>query len=311
MMHKRKKITIVGAGNVGATACHWAASKELGDLVLVDIVEGVPQGKGLDLYEASPVEGFDSRIVGSNNYEATANSDVVIITAGLARKPGMSRDDLLIQNTAIVKGVVENVVRHSPNSILVIVSNPLDVMAYVAKKVSGFSRERVVGMAGILDTARFRAFISEACNVSVEDIQTLVLGGHGDDMVPLVSYTTISGIPLRQFLSQEKIAQLVDRTRKGGIEIVNYLKTGSAYYAPAAAAVQMTEAILKDKKRVLPCAAFLQGEYGLSDVYVGVPVLLGGGGVEKVIEVELTPEERKALHESAEHVRASIQKIAL
>ncbi|MFH0794595.1 MAG: malate dehydrogenase [bacterium] len=310
-MHKRKKITIVGAGNVGATACHWAASKELGDLVLVDIIEGVPQGKGLDLYEASPVEGFDCRIVGSNSYEATANSDVVIITAGLARKPGMSRDDLLIQNTVIVKGVVEKVAAHSPNSILVIVSNPLDAMAYVAKKVSGFPRERVVGMAGILDTARFRAFIAEACNVSVEDIQTLVLGGHGDDMVPLASYTTISGIPLRQFLPKEKIDQLVERARKGGIEIVNYLKTGSAYYAPAAAAVQMTEAILKDKKRVLPCAAYLQGEYGLSDVYVGVPVLLGGGGVEKVIEVELTPDERKALHESAEHVRASIQKIAV
>lgn len=307
----RKKLTIVGAGNVGATAAHWAAAKELGDIVLVDIVEGIPQGKALDLLEAGPVELFDARIVGTNNYEDTADSDVVIITAGIARKPGMSRDDLQKTNAGIVKSVAEQAVKYSPNAIFIVVSNPLDVMAYVTFKATGLPRQRVVGMAGILDTARYRAFIAQEVGVSVEDIQALVLGGHGDDMVPLASYTTISGIPLSQFLSKERIDALVQRTRDGGIEIVNYLKTGSAYYAPSAAAVQMAEAILKDKKRLLPCSAYLQGEYGLSDVYVGVPVVLGENGIEKIVEVALTDEEKTALHQSAEHVRANIAKLDL
>ncbi|MGB9690611.1 MAG: malate dehydrogenase [Candidatus Sumerlaeaceae bacterium] len=307
----RKKITIVGAGNVGATAAHWAAAKELGDIVLVDIVEGIPQGKALDLLEAGPVELFDSRIVGTNNYQDTANSDVVIITAGIARKPGMSRDDLQKTNAGIVKNVAEQAVKYSPDAIFIVVSNPLDVMAYVTYKVTGLPRSRVVGMAGILDTARYRAFIAQEVGVSVEDIQALVLGGHGDDMVPLASYTTISGIPLSQFLPKERIDALVQRTRDGGIEIVNYLKTGSAYYAPSAAAVQMAEAILKDKKRLLPCSAYLQGEYGLSEVYVGVPVVLGENGIERIVEVALTDEERAALHQSAGHVRANIAKLEL
>jgi malate dehydrogenase len=307
----RKKITIVGAGNVGATAAQWAAAKELGDIVLVDIVEGIPQGKALDLLEASPVELFDSRIIGTNNYEDTAGSDVVIITAGLARKPGMSRDDLQKTNAGIVKSVAEQAIRYSPEAIFVIVSNPLDVMAYVAWKVTGLPRERVIGMAGILDTARFRAFIAMELGISVEDIQALVLGGHGDDMVPLPDYTTISGIPLASFLPKERIEALIQRTRDGGIEIVNYLKTGSAYYAPSAAAIQMAEAILKDKKRLLPCSAYLQGEFGLKDVFVGVPVILGQGGAERIIEVKLSDEEHAALRQSAEHVRANIAKLEL
>ncbi len=308
-MPKRFKITVVGAGNVGATAAHWAAAKELGDVVLVDIVEGVPQGKGLDLFEASPIELFDARITGANDYAATAKSDVVIITAGLARKPGMSRDDLMKTNAGIVKGCAEQVARHSPDAVIIVVSNPLDVMTYVAKKASGFPKERVVGMAGVLDTARYRAFIAEAAGVSVEDIQALVLGGHGDSMVPLISYTTISGIPVTEFIPKDKLDAIVQRTREGGIEIVNLLKTGSAYYAPSAAAVQMAEAILKDKKRVLPCAAWLEGEYGVSGVYCGVPVLLGAGGVEKIIEVPLTADERIALHKSAADVKANIDKL--
>lgn len=307
----RKKITIVGAGNVGATAAHWAAAKELGDIVLVDVVEGIPQGKALDLAEAAPVELYDARIVGTNSYEETAGSDVVIITAGVARKPGMSRDDLQKTNAGIVKTVAEQVVKYSPQAILIVVSNPLDVMAYVAYKVTGLPRNRVVGMAGILDTARYRTFIAQELGISVEDIQALVLGGHGDDMVPLVSYTTISGIPLSHFLPRERIDALVQRTRDGGIEIVNYLKTGSAYYAPSAAAVQMAEAILKDKKRLLPCSALLQGEFGLDSLFLGVPVILGEGGVEKIVEVPLTDEERRALHQSAEHVRANIAKLEL
>jgi len=307
----RKKITIVGAGNVGATAAQWAAARELGDIVLVDIVEGIPQGKALDLFEASPVELFDARIIGTNNYEDTAGSDVVIITAGLARKPGMSRDDLQKTNAGIVKSVAEQAIRYSPEAIFVIVSNPLDVMAYVAWKVTGLPRERVIGMAGILDTARFRAFIAMELGISVEDIQALVLGGHGDDMVPLPDYTTISGIPLSSFLPKERIQALIQRTRDGGIEIVNYLKTGSAYYAPSAAAIQMAEAILKDKKRLLPCSACLQGEFGLKDVFVGVPVILGQGGVERIIEVRLSDEEHAALRQSAEHVRANIAKLEL
>jgi len=308
-MPKRYKISIVGAGNVGATAAHWAASKELGDIVLVDIVEGVPQGKGLDLFEASPVELFDACIVGSNTYEPTANSDVVIITAGLARKPGMSRDDLMKTNAGIVKEVTQQVAKFSPNAILIIVSNPLDIMCYVAYKASGFPKNRVVGMAGILDTARYRAFLAEALNVSVEDIQALVLGGHGDSMVPLISYTSVSGIPITQLMERAKLDQIVERTRKGGIEIVNYLKTGSAYYAPSAAAVQMAEAILKDKKRILPCAAYLEGEYGMREIFLGVPVLLGAGGIEKILEVELTGDEKAALQKSGEHVKDNIGKL--
>ncbi len=310
-MLKRAKITIVGAGNVGATAAHWAAAKELGDIVLVDVVEGVPQGKGLDLYEASPVEGFDSRIVGSNDYAPTANSDVVVVTAGLARKPGMTRDDLVNKNTEIVKSVIENVVKHSPHAILVIVSNPLDVMTYVALKVSGFPKNRVVGMAGVLDTARYRSFLAEALNVSVEDIQALVLGGHGDSMVPLTRYTTVSGIPVEDLLAKDKLDAIVQRTRDGGIEIVNYLKTGSAYYAPSASVIQMVEAMIRDKKRILPCCVWLEGEYGLRDAMVGVPVILGGAGVEKVIEIKLTDDERKALHASANQVKEQIAKVRL
>jgi len=310
-MPRRNKITIVGSGNVGATAAHWAASKELGDIVLVDIVEGVPQGKGLDLLEAGPVELFDANIIGTNDYKATANSDVVIITAGLARKPGMSRDDLMKTNAGIVKSVTEQIAQHSPNCIIIVVSNPLDVMAYVAWKASKFPKHRVVGMAGILDTARYRAFIAEEAKVSVEDIQALVLGGHGDSMVPLVSYTTISGIPVTEFIGKEKLDKIVQRARDGGIEIVNLLKTGSAYYAPSAAAVQMAEAILKDKKRVLPCAAYLEGEYGINGVYCGVPVILGANGIEKILEVPLTTDERAALQKSAGEVESSIGKLEL
>ncbi len=305
-MPKRYKITIVGAGNVGATAAHWAAAKELGDIVLVDVVEGIPQGKGLDLYQAGPVELFDAKIVGTNDYAPTKDSDLVIITAGIPRKPGMSRDDLLKTNAGIVKEVTQQVVRYSPNSILLIVSNPLDVMCYVAYKASGFPKNRVMGMAGILDTARYRAFLAEALDVSVEDIQALVLGGHGDSMVPLISYTTVSGIPVTQMIEKAKLEAIVERTRKGGGEIVAHLKTGSAYYAPSAAAVQMAEAILKDKKRILPCAAWLEGEYGLRDIYLGVPVLLGANGVERVLEVELTKDELEALRTSGEHVRSTI-----
>ncbi len=310
-MLKRAKITIVGAGNVGATAAHWAAAKELGDIVLVDVVEGVPQGKGLDLFEASPVEGFDAKVTGCNDYAPTAGSDIVVITAGLARKPGMTRDDLQSKNTEIVKSVVENVVKHSPNSILVIVSNPLDVMTYVALKASKFPKNRVVGMAGILDTARYRSFIAEALNVSVEDIQALVLGGHGDSMVPLVSYTTVSGIPVADLIPKDQLDKIVQRTRDGGIEIVNYLKTGSAYYAPSASAVQMVESIVRDKKRILPCCVWLEGEYGVKDCMVGVPVILGGSGVEKIVEVKLTAEESKALHASANQVKEQIAKVQL
>lgn len=301
---KRNKITIVGAGNVGATAAHWAASKELGDIVLVDVVEGVPQGKGLDLYESSPVEGFDAKITGANSYEETKNSDVVIITAGLPRKPGMSRDDLLQKNSAIMKSVVTEVVKYSPESILIIVSNPLDAMCAVAKEVSGFPRSRVIGMAGILDSARFRAFISMELNVSVEDVTAFVLGGHGDDMVPLPRYCSIGGIPLPAMMPQEKIDQIVERTRKGGGEIVALLKTGSAFYAPGASAVQMAEAILKDKKRILPCAAYLEGEYGVNGYFIGVPVKLGAGGLEEVIEIELNPEEKAALEKSVASVKS-------
>jgi malate dehydrogenase len=310
-MAARNKISIIGAGNVGATAAHWAMARELGDVVLVDIVEGVPQGKGLDMFESTPVARVDVKVTGSNGYEATAGSDIVIITAGLARKPGMSRDDLQAKNCQIVGDVAKQVAKHSPKAVLIVVSNPLDIMAYVALKASGFPRERVVGMAGILDTARYRAFLSEEAGVSVKDIQALVLGGHGDTMVPLLSCTTVSGIPITKFVSPERLAEIVQRTRDGGIEIVNFLKTGSAYYAPGAAAVEMAEAILKDQKRVLPCAAFLQGEYGFSGVYLGVPVILGAGGIEKIIELDLSAEERAALAQSAKHVKEGVAQTGL
>jgi len=268
----RNKITIVGSGNVGATAAHWIASKELGDVVLVDIVEGVPQGKGLDLLEAMPIEKRDSQVVGTQDYADTANSDIAVITAGIPRKPGMSRDDLLNTNHKIMKDVVGKIVQHSPNCILIIVSNPLDAMAQAAFKMAGFPRERVIGMAGVLDSARFRAFIADELKVSVENVTAFVLGGHGDTMVPLPRYSTVAGIPITELIAKDRLDALVQRTRDGGAEIVKYLKTGSAYYAPSAAVAEMVEAILKDKKKILPCAAYLQGEYGISGLYVGVPV---------------------------------------
>jgi malate dehydrogenase len=306
---ERRKISIIGAGFVGATAAHWAAEKELGDIVLVDILEGIPQGKALDLFEASPVEGFDARIVGTNGYEETKNSDIVVITSGIPRKPGMSREDLLETNKKIIESVVGEVVAKSPNAMLIMVTNPLDAMTYLALKRSGLSKERVMGMAGILDTARYKSFIATELNVSVEDIQAILLGGHGDEMVPLPRYTTVSGIPLTQLLAKEKINRLVERTRKGGGEIVNLLKTGSAFYAPSASAVQMVEAILKDKKRILPCCAYLNGEYGLKDLCFGVPVKLGAKGVEAIIEVELTGEEKALVAKSAEGVRKTIAEL--
>lgn len=299
-----EKITVVGAGNVGATAAQRVAEKELArQVVLIDIAEGIPQGKGLDQWQSAPIEGFDSRVIGSNGYEESAGSGIYIVTAGIARKPGMSRDDLLTTNANIVRQVSENIARVSPEAIIIMVSNPLDVMCYVAMKASGFPRERVIGMAGVLDTARYRAFLAEAIDVSVEDIQAMVLGGHGDTMVPLISYTSISGIPITQFIAQDKLDAIVQRTRTGGAEIVSFLKTGSAYYAPSAGAVQMAEAIVKDKKRILPCAAWLQGEYGMKDLFLGVPCKLGRNGLEQVIEVPLSDEERAALEKSAEAVR--------
>jgi malate dehydrogenase len=306
------KITVIGAGNVGATAAQRLAEKELArHVVMVDVVEGIPQGKGLDQWESAPIEGFDSRVIGTNGYAETDGSDVVIITAGIARKPGMSRDDLLNTNVAIVRDVSENVKRTSPDAIIIMVSNPLDAMAYVAMRVTGFPRERVLGMAGVLDTARYRSFLAEALDVSVEDIQAMVLGGHGDTMVPLVSYTTVSGIPVTQLMSQRDLDAIVDRTRNGGAEIVKHLKTGSAYYAPSAAAVQMCEAIVRDKRRLLPCSAWLTGEYGFADIFLGVPCKLGHGGLQRVIEVRLTDEERAGLAKSAEAVRELIRAIKL
>ena len=308
---KRKKISIIGAGFVGATAAQWAAEKELGDVVLVDILEGIPQGKALDLFQAAPVEGFDARVIGSNGYDETRDSNVVIVTSGVPRKPGMSREDLLEINKKIIESVVAQVVERSPQAILIMVTNPLDTMTYLAFKKSGLPKQRVMGMAGILDTARFKAFIAMELGVSVEDIQALLLGGHGDEMVPLPRYTTISGIPLSQFLPKEAIDRLVDRTRKGGGEIVNLLKTGSAFYAPSAAAIQMTEAILKDKKRILPCCVYLDGEYGLKDMCFGVPVKLGADGAEAIIELQLTEEEKKLVAKSAESVKKSITELKL
>lgn len=306
------KITVVGAGNVGATTAQRVAEKELARyVVMVDVAEGIPQGKGLDQSESAPIEGFDSHIIGTNSYDETANSDIVVITAGIARKPGMSRDDLLNTNAGIVKQVSEQIKKTSPNAILIIVSNPLDVMSYVALKTTGFPRERVLGMAGVLDTARYRSFLAEAAQVSVRDIQAMVLGGHGDTMVPLISYTSVSGIPITQLIPKEKLDAIVARTRTGGGEIVKHLKTGSAYYAPSAAATQMCEAIAKDQKRILPCAAWLQGEYGLRDLYLGVPCKLGRAGLEKIYEVELTADERAALEKSAEAVRGPMQSVKL
>jgi len=298
------KITVVGAGNVGATAAQRVAEKELArTVVMVDVAEGIPQGKALDQWQSAPIEGFDSRVIGTNGYEETKDSDIVIITAGIARKPGMSRDDLLNTNAGIVKSVAEQVAKASPNAILIIVSNPLDVMCYVAMKASGFPRERVIGMAGVLDTARYRAFLASELDVSVRDIQAMVLGGHGDTMVPLISYTSVSGIPITQLMDKAKLDAIVTRTRNGGAEIVKHLKTGSAYYAPSAGAVQMAEAIVNDQRRILPCAAWLQGEYGMKDLFLGVPCKLGKRGLEKVIEVQLTPDEKAALQKSADAVR--------
>jgi malate dehydrogenase len=302
----RKKVTVVGAGNVGASCALRLADKELADVVLVDIVEGVPQGKGLDMLQSGPVQGYDVSIVGSNGYEATANSDVVVITAGFPRKPGMSRDDLLLANYEIVRAATEQAAKYSPDAILIVVTNPLDAMCWTALKVSGFPKQRVVGMAGILDTARYRTFIAEALGVSVESVMALVLGGHGDTMVPLVRLTAVAGIPITELLDQATIDRLVQRTRDGGAEIVKYLKTGSAYYAPSAAAVEMVESILKDKKKILPCAAYLEGEYGFNGVFVGVPVKLGASGIVQIYEVKLSEPEHAMLAKSAASVEELI-----
>ena len=310
-MAARPKITVVGAGNVGASVAQYAVEKELGDVVLVDVVEGIPQGKALDLLQAGPIHRYDSMVSGSNGYDETANSDVVVITAGLARKPGMTRDDLLFKNAEIVGSVVEQIVARSRDAILVLVTNPLDAMVQLAWKKSGFPSKRVVGMAGVLDSARFRTFIARELNVSVENVTAFVLGGHGDTMVPLPRYSTVAGIPITDLLSKETIDALVTRTANGGAEIVNYLKTGSAYYAPAAAAVEMVEAILKDKKKILPCAAYLEGQYGTTGLYVGVPVKLGRGGVEEIIEITLTPDEQAAFDKSAAAVRELVDKLKL
>jgi malate dehydrogenase len=305
------KITVVGAGNVGATTAQRIAEKSLSRIVvMVDVAEGIPQGKALDQWESAPVELFDTRVIGSNGYEETAGSDIVVITAGIARKPGMSRDDLLNTNAGIVKSVSEQIKATSPNAIIIVVSNPLDIMCHVAKQVTGFPRERVIGMAGVLDTARYRSFLAEALDVSVQDIQAMVLGGHGDTMVPLTSYTTISGIPIRQFMSDEQLAPIVQRARDGGAEIVKYLKTGSAYYAPSSGAVEMVDAIVRDRKRILPCAAWLEGEYGMSGLYLGVPCKLGRKGLEQIIEVELTSDERAALERSADAVREPMKTLS-
>ncbi len=306
------KITVIGAGNVGATTAQRIADKELAhEVVLVDIAEGIPQGKGLDMFETMPVEGSDTRIVGSNSYDETAGSNIVIITAGLARKPGMSRDDLLAKNAAIVKSCAEQSFAKSPNAFFIIVSNPLDVMTYVALKATGLPRERVLGMAGVLDTARYRTFIAMELNVSVEDVTAFVLGGHGDSMVPLPRYTSVAGIPISELMPQDRIDAIVDRTRKGGIEIVNHLKTGSAYYAPSASAVEMAKSIIRDKRRILPCAVALQGEYGLNDVVVGVPIKIGKNGMEEVVEIKLSDEEAASLQSSADAVKSTIAKLSV
>ena len=306
------KITVVGAGNVGATTAQRLAEKSLArTVVLVDVIEGVPQGKGLDQWESAPIEGFDTRVVGANDYGPAAGSEVFVVTAGIARKPGMSRDDLVRTNADIVKQVSQQIKQTSPNAIVIVVSNPLDVMCWVTKQVTGFPRERVIGMAGVLDAARYRSFLAEALDVSVADIQAMVLGGHGDTMVPLISYTTVSGIPVSQLLDKAKLDTIVDRTRNGGAEIVAFLKTGSAYYAPSAAAAQMVEAIALDKKRVLPCAAWLEGEYGLSGIYCGVPCKLGRKGLEQILQVELSADEKAALAKSASAVMETMAAVKL
>ena len=321
---KRAKISIIGAGNVGATAAHWAASKELGDIVLLDIPElpdpkdpskkvpnTQPAGKALDLYEASPIEGFDSKIIGTSDYAHTRDSDVVIITAGIPRKPGMSRDDLIAINTQIVASVAKNVAQHAPNAVLIVVSNPLDAMVYVAWKASGFKASKVIGQAGVLDTARYRSFLAEEIGCSVEDVQALLLGGHGDDMVPLSRYTFAGGIPITQLVKKEKLDEIIKRARNGGAEIVGLLKTGSAYYAPAAATVQMAEAIIKDKKRILPCAAYCEKEYGIGGYFVGVPCVLGSAGVERIIEIELDDSEKAMLQTSVDHVKELVKVVKM
>jgi malate dehydrogenase len=305
----RKKVTVVGAGNVGANTAQKIAAKELADVVLVDVVEGVPQGKALDMLESAPVEGYDVRIVGTNGYDETAGSDIIVITAGFPRKPGMSRDDLLLANYEVVRSATEQATKRSPDAILILVTNPLDAMCWTALKVSGFARQRVIGMAGVLDSARFRTFIAEELNVSFENVTAMVLGGHGDTMVPLVRFTNVSGIPLSELTDQPIIDRLVQRTRDGGAEIVKYLKTGSAYYAPAASTVEMVESILKDKKKVLPCAAYLQGEYGISELFVGVPVKLGKDGIEKIYQIKLEGAEQAALNKSADAVKELIDVI--
>ena len=307
----RKKVSIVGSGNVGATAAHWIASKELADVVLIDIVDGVPQGKGLDLLEAMPIEKRDSSIIGTNDYADTANSDIVIITAGIPRKPGMSRDDLLNTNYKIMQDVVGKVVAASPNCIIIVVSNPLDAMAQAAYKISKFNRNRVIGMAGVLDSARFRTFIAMELNVSVENVTAFVLGGHGDTMVPLPRYSTVAGIPITELIAPDRLKAIVERTANGGAEIVKYLKTGSAYYAPSAAATEMTEAILKDKKKIMPCAAYLEGEYGIKGLFVGVPCKLGAKGLEEIIQIKLTPDEQTALNKSADAVKELVNVIGV
>ena len=306
----QKKVTVIGAGNVGATAAQRLAEKALCDVVLVDIAEGLPQGKALDLAEAAPIEKHDSRLVGTNDYELTAGSDIVIITAGIPRKPGMSRDDLIKTNAGIMKSVVENVAKKSPDSILIIVSNPLDAMCHVAYDVSGFPKNRVMGMAGVLDSARFRCFVAEELDVSVENTHAFVLGGHGDTMVPLPRYSTVAGIPITEMMEKERIDAIVERTRNGGAEIVSLLKTGSAFYAPASAAVEMAESILKDRKKILPCAVYLEGEYGINGLFIGVPVKLGKKGIEKIIEITLTEAEREALMKSADAVRKLVDDMA-
>jgi malate dehydrogenase len=321
---RRAKISIVGAGNVGATAAHWAASKELGDIVLVDIPEipdpkepgkklpnTQPAGKALDLYESSPIEGFDARIIGTTNYEPTSNSDVVIVTAGVPRKPGMSRDDLININTGIVKSVAESVAKYSPNAVMIVVSNPLDAMVYVAWKASGFPTKRIIGQAGVLDTARYRSFLAQEIGCSVEDVHALLLGGHGDDMVPLPRYTFAGGIPITQLVKKDRLEQIVKRARDGGKEIVDLLRTGSAYYAPAAATIQMAEAIIRDKKRILPCAAYCDKEFGVGGYFVGVPCVLGTEGVERVIEIEMDENERKMFNTSVEHVKELVRAVKM
>ena len=307
----RKKVTVVGAGNVGASVALRIADRELADVVMTDILEGIPQGKGLDILQADPIVGSDSHIIGTNDYKDTANSDVVIITAGIARKPGMSRSDLINTNTGIIKGVTEQIVRYSPNAIIIVVTNPLDVMVYVAWKVSGFPKNRVIGLSGALDAARLKAFLSMELNVSVEDISAMVIGGHADEMVPLPRYSTVSGIPISQLISKERINEIMQRTKKAGGEIVDLLKTGSAFYAPSAAVVEMAESIIRDKKRIIPCAAYCNGEYGVKDMFIGVPVKLGSNGVEEIIEIELNEEEKRAFDNSAQAIKKLIEEIKI